>query len=114
MLSDMLLIWRFRSGDSAALAKIYADHRQNLLRVAAGLLNQTSLAEDIVHDVFVQLAQSPQKVRLRGHLRSFRMNSMRSCSCTCRPASRFRTSAPKTAAPFWFESEEPFPRGRIS
>lgn len=71
MLSDMLLIWRFRSGDSAALAKIYADHRQDLLRIAAGLLNQTSLAEDIVHDVFVQLARSPEKVRLRGNLRSF-------------------------------------------
>jgi RNA polymerase sigma-70 factor (ECF subfamily) len=71
MLKDMLLLWRFRSGDSAALAKIYADHRQNLLRIAAGLLNQTSAAEDIVHDVFVQLAQSPEKVRLRGNLRSF-------------------------------------------
>ena len=71
MLNDMLLIWRFRSGDSAALAKIYADHRQNLLRIAAGLLNQTSLAEDIVHDVFVQLARFPEKVRLRGNLRSF-------------------------------------------
>jgi RNA polymerase sigma-70 factor (ECF subfamily) len=71
MLNDMLLIWRFRSGDSAALAKIYANHRQNLLRIAAGLLNQTSLAEDIVHDVFVQLAQSPEKVRLQGNLRSF-------------------------------------------
>ena len=71
MLNDMLLIWRFRSGDSAALAKIYEDHRQNLLRIAAGLLNQTSLAEDIVHDVFMQLAQSPEKVRLRGNLRSF-------------------------------------------
>jgi len=71
MLNDMLLIWRFRLGDSAALATIYVDHRQNLLRIAAGLLNQTSLAEDIVHDVFVQLAQSPEKVRLRGNLRSF-------------------------------------------
>jgi RNA polymerase sigma-70 factor (ECF subfamily) len=71
MLRDVLLIWKFRSGDSDALAQIYEDHRQNLLRIAAGLLNQTSAAEDIVHDVFVQLAQSPDKVRLRGNLRSF-------------------------------------------
>jgi RNA polymerase sigma-70 factor (ECF subfamily) len=71
MLMDVLLIWMFRSGDSAALAKIYEDHRQNLLRIATGLLNQTSAAEDIVHDVFVQLAQAPDKVRLRGNLRSF-------------------------------------------
>jgi RNA polymerase sigma-70 factor (ECF subfamily) len=71
MLDDMLLIWRFRSGDSKALAKIYEDHRRNLLRIAAGLLNPASLAEDIVHDVFVQLARSPEKVRLQGNLRSF-------------------------------------------
>lgn len=71
MLNDVLLIWRFRSGDSSALAKIYEDHRHNLLRIAMGLLNQTGAAEDIVHDVFVQLAQSPEKVRLRGNLRSF-------------------------------------------
>ena len=71
MLKDMLLIWRFRSGDSSALAKIYEDHRRNLLRIAAGLLNQASAAEDIVHDVFLQLAQTPDKVRLRGNLGSF-------------------------------------------
>ena len=71
MLDDMLLIWRFRSGDSTALARIYEDHRRNLLRIAAGLLNQASLAEDVVHDVFVQLAQAPDRIRLRGNLRSF-------------------------------------------
>ena len=71
MLRDVLLIWKFRSGDSQALARIYEDHRQNLLRIAAGLLNQTSAAEDIVHDVFVQLAQAPEKVRLQGNLCSF-------------------------------------------
>ena len=71
MIKDMLLIWKFQSGDSAALARIYEDHRRSLLRIAAGLLNQTSAAEDIVHDVFVQLAQAPEKLRPRGNLRSF-------------------------------------------
>jgi RNA polymerase sigma-70 factor (ECF subfamily) len=67
----MLLIWKFRSGDSNALARIYEDHRKTLLRVAAGLLNQTSAAEYIVHDVFLQLAQAPAKLGLYGNLRSF-------------------------------------------
>jgi len=71
MLNDVLLIWKFRSGDSDALAKIYEDHRHNLLRIATGLLNQAGAAEDVVHDVFVQLAQSPERLRLRGNLRSF-------------------------------------------
>jgi len=71
VLQDMLLIWKFRSGDSNALARIYEDHRKTLLRVAAGLLHQTSAAEDIVHDVFVQLAQAPDKLGWHGNLRSF-------------------------------------------
>lgn len=71
MLQDMLLIWKFRSGDSSALARIYEDHRKTLLRVAAGLLSQTSAAEDIVHDVFLQLAEAPDRLGLRGNLRSF-------------------------------------------
>jgi RNA polymerase sigma-70 factor (ECF subfamily) len=71
VLQDMLLIWKFRSGDSDALARIYEDHRKTLLRVAAGLLHQTSAAEDIVHDVFVQLARAPDKLGLHGNLRSF-------------------------------------------
>jgi RNA polymerase sigma-70 factor (ECF subfamily) len=71
VLQDMLLIWKFRSGDSGALARIYEDHHKTLLRVAAGLLSQTSAAEDVVHDVFVQLAEAPDKLGLYGNLRSF-------------------------------------------
>ncbi len=71
MLEDALLIWRFKSGDGTALARIYEKHRGNLLRIAAALLNRNGLAEDVVHDVFLWLAQSPDKVRLRGNVRSF-------------------------------------------
>ena len=71
MLEDRLLIWKFKAGDSAALARIYDKYKKPLLRIATGLLNQDSSAEDIVHDVFLWLAQSPEKVRLHGNLRSF-------------------------------------------
>lgn len=71
MLEDTLLIWRFKSGDGAALARIYDKYRVPLLRMATGLLNREHLAEDIVHDVFLRLARSPEKVRLSGNLRSF-------------------------------------------
>jgi RNA polymerase sigma-70 factor, ECF subfamily len=71
MLEDLLLIWRLRAGDGDALARIYEIHRRNLLRIASGLLNHAGMAEDIVHDVFLQLAQAPGKVRLTGNLRSF-------------------------------------------
>jgi len=71
MLEDTLLIWKFKSGDGAALARIYDKYRVPLLRMATGLLNREHMAEDIVHDVFLWLARSPEKVRLGGNLRSF-------------------------------------------
>jgi RNA polymerase sigma-70 factor, ECF subfamily len=71
MLEDALLIWKFKAGDSTALARIYDKYKKPLLRMATGLLNREHQAEDIVHDVFLWLAQSPEKVRLGGNLRSF-------------------------------------------
>lgn len=71
MIEDKLLIWKLRFGDKAALARIYEKYRINLLRIAAGLSNQTSIAEDIVHDVYVSLAQSPEQLKLNGNLKSY-------------------------------------------
>jgi RNA polymerase sigma-70 factor (ECF subfamily) len=42
-----------------------------MLRLAAILSNNTSDAEDIVHDVFVSFAQSVETLRLSGNLKSF-------------------------------------------
>jgi len=71
MIEDKLLIWKFKSGDEAALARIYEKYKGNLLRIAARLLNQTNAAEDIVHDVFVSLAQSADKLKLSGNLKGY-------------------------------------------
>ena len=71
MLEDKLLIWKFKSGDEAALARIYEKYKDDLLRIAAGLLNRRSAAEDIVHDVFVSLAQSTEKLKLGGNLKGY-------------------------------------------
>ena len=71
MIEDKLLIWRFKSGDRAALARIYEKYKNNLLRMTGGLSNQTSIAEDVVHDVFVSLAQSPGQLKLGGNLKSY-------------------------------------------
>jgi RNA polymerase sigma factor (sigma-70 family) len=71
MIEDKLLIWRFKSGDKAALARIYEKYRIDLLRIAIGLLNETSVAEDIVHDVFVTFAQSSENLKLGGNLKGY-------------------------------------------
>jgi len=71
MIEDKLLIWRFKSGDKAALARIYEKYKIDLLRIATGLLNETNVAEDIVHDVFVTFAQSSDKLKIDGNLKGY-------------------------------------------
>jgi RNA polymerase sigma-70 factor (ECF subfamily) len=71
MIEDKLLIWKFKSGDKAALARIYEKYRIDLLRIATGLLNETNVAEDIVHDVFVTFVQSSDKLKLGGNLKGY-------------------------------------------
>ena len=70
-IEDRLLIWKFRRGSSEALCRIYQKYKGGLLRLACGLLNDTAAAEDIVHDTFVSLAQSAEKLRLDGNLKNY-------------------------------------------
>lgn len=71
MLEDKVLIWKFKCGSSDALCSIYQKYKIDLLKLAAILLNDVSDAEDIVHDVFVSFAQSAEKLKLRGNLKSY-------------------------------------------
>ena len=76
MIEDKLLIWKFKRGSSDALSRIYQKYKNNLLKIASGLLNDTAAAEDIVHDCFVSLAQSAEKLRLNGNLKSYLATSV--------------------------------------
>jgi DNA-directed RNA polymerase specialized sigma24 family protein len=70
-MEDKLLILRFKRGSTDALCRIYEKYEGIMLTVAAGLLNDVNGAQDAVHDVFVSLAQSPERLRLTGSLRSY-------------------------------------------
>jgi RNA polymerase sigma-70 factor (ECF subfamily) len=70
-MEDKLLILRFKRGGTEALCRIYEKYEGVMLTVAAGLLNDVNAAQDAVHDVFTALAQSPERLRLSGSLRSF-------------------------------------------
>ncbi|HUT28209.1 MAG TPA: sigma-70 family RNA polymerase sigma factor [Sedimentisphaerales bacterium] len=70
-IEDKLLIWKFRRGSGDALCRIYEKYKGNLLKIASGLLNDTAAAEDIVHDTFLFLGQSAQKLRLDGNLKNY-------------------------------------------
>ena len=83
MIEDKLLVWKFKNGSNEALCRIYEKYKNNLLRLASGLLNDRTAAEDIVHDCFVSFAQSADRLNLRGNLKSYLstcvVNRIRSC-----------------------------------
>ena len=71
MLEDKLLILRFKHGSYDALVRIYGKYRLYLLKLASALLHDVSIAEDVVHDVFLRFAQSPDHISLNGSLKSY-------------------------------------------
>ena len=74
-IEDRLLLIRFRQGSGRALCRIYQKYRLYLLKIASALLHDMSLAEDVVHEVFLGFAQSGATIRLDGSLKSY----LRSC-----------------------------------
>ena len=71
VLEDTLLVWKCKHGSKDALRHIYEKYRDDLLRIAAGLLNDTGAAEDIVHDVFVVFVRSAKQFQLTGSLKGY-------------------------------------------
>jgi RNA polymerase sigma factor (sigma-70 family) len=71
MIEDELLKLRFKLGSEDALRRIYEKYLNYLLSVAMAFLNDAPASEDIVHDVFVSLAQSASRFQLHGNLKHF-------------------------------------------
>jgi RNA polymerase sigma-70 factor (ECF subfamily) len=71
VLEDRMLVFRLRHGSREALRRIYEKYRDDLLRIAAALLNQRSTAEDVVHDVFVNFVRSSRQFQLTGSLKAY-------------------------------------------
>jgi RNA polymerase sigma factor (sigma-70 family) len=71
MLEDKLLILKFKHGGREALCRIYEKYRLYLLKLAAALLHDGCVAEDVVHDVFLRFARSADQLKLHGSLKSY-------------------------------------------
>jgi len=71
MIEDELLKLRFKLGSEDALRRVYEKYLNYLLSVAMAFLNDAAACEDVVHDVFVALAQSAGTFRLRGNLKGY-------------------------------------------
>lgn len=71
MRQDKKLIQQLKNGDPDALRILYIEHKDFLLTLANALLHDRSLAEDVVHDVFVKFVRNIGQFELRGQLKSY-------------------------------------------
>ena len=76
MLEERYLIWRFKHGSAEAFERIYERHKNDLLKLAVVLLGDVHAAEDIVHDVFVHVAQTRTGLRVTGNLKGLLATSV--------------------------------------
>ncbi len=56
---DMRLVARIRAGDQQAMSELYDRYAKVVYAVALRVLQETSAAEDVLQDVFVQLWRNP-------------------------------------------------------
>ena len=71
MIDEKVLVWRFNRGSKDAFRMIYEKYKDDLLGLAITLLRDRSLAEDVVHDVFVSFACTTGSFRLSGTLKGY-------------------------------------------
>ena len=71
MLSDRVLSRKAAQGCRDSLRTIYELHKDHLLTLARALTGDRSLAEDIVHDVFVTFTRNLPRLKLRISLRAY-------------------------------------------
>ena len=76
MIEDRLLIWRCKQGSRAAFSRIYEKYEGDLRTLAANLLDDKTVAEDVVHDVFHSLLRVVDKFELRSSLAGFLKTSV--------------------------------------
>ena len=71
MIDEKILVWKFNRGSKDALKMIYEKYKDDLLGLAITLLRDRSLAEDVVHDVFVSFAGTTGSFQLSGTLKGY-------------------------------------------
>jgi RNA polymerase sigma factor (sigma-70 family) len=70
-MEDRLLVLRCKRGCGKSLTRIYEKYRRDMLFLAMALLNDSGMAEDVVHDVFVGFVEGISGFRLTGHLKGY-------------------------------------------
>ena len=70
-MEDKALVSKCKLGDKDALRRIYEKYKRDLLILAVALLNDKTMAEDVLHDVFVAFVQNLDSFKLTGSLKAY-------------------------------------------
>ena len=71
MTDDRRLLERLKRGDKDALRAIYEKYEGPLIGLAANLLDDPTLAEDVLQDVLIALVRSVHRLNLRRSLKAY-------------------------------------------
>ncbi len=71
MTEDRLLLEQLKNGDKDALRMIYEKYEGVLTTLAASLLDDSTMAEDVLQDVMVSLVRSVHRLNIRSSLRAY-------------------------------------------
>jgi RNA polymerase sigma-70 factor (ECF subfamily) len=71
MLEDRFLIRQLNHGSMQALRRIYEKYREDLFTIVVSLVGDRHLGEDCLQDVFVNLAESAGRIRIRSNLKGY-------------------------------------------
>jgi RNA polymerase sigma-70 factor, ECF subfamily len=108
------LIERLRRGDVAAIGQAYDQHYQAVRTFARRLTGDDASAEDLVHDVFVNLPQVMPRFRGASSLKTFLISiAVNHARHHLRAASR-RRAAMERLAQEQTEATAPSPEGEVS
>ena len=80
MIDEKILAWKFNRKSKDALRRIYEKYKDDLLGLAVTLLRDRSLAEDVVHDVFVSFARTAGRFTLSGTLKGYLSTCVANCA----------------------------------
>lgn len=75
--NEKYLVSQFVNGDESAFESLFKQHYQMLLKVALFLLNDAEQAEEIVHDVFLNVWQKRQNVNPDASFKNYLITAVR-------------------------------------
>ena len=76
VLQNRDLVGRFNKGDICPLQEIYDMYKTDMMTLATALLFDKTLAEDVLHEVFVRLIRLQGRMRIRSTLRGYLLQAV--------------------------------------